>query len=150
MRSICILYVSLWGPCKARGQNGVFGSYMHAVFELRAHEASEMWTRLPHTFTKEGLVQLQWRIQGGGARGAGAPPLGLVYFFLVLLYISTLALMSIVYLQSKIGSSSLLQSSRIDYCTLGTKYVLDHVLMLGLRVNATWFYHHYNSTTIHM
>ena len=25
-------------PYKARGQNGVSGSYMHAVFELKAHK----------------------------------------------------------------------------------------------------------------
>ena len=31
---------------------------MDVVFELRAHEASEIWTSLPHTFTKEGLLQL--------------------------------------------------------------------------------------------
>ena len=36
----------------------LIGSYMHAVFELSAHEASEIWTSLPHTFTKEGLLQL--------------------------------------------------------------------------------------------
>ena len=46
------------GPYKARGQNGVSGSYMLAVFELRAHEASEIWTSLPYNFTKEGLLQL--------------------------------------------------------------------------------------------
>ena len=46
-------YMSPYGaPTKhVRGQNGVSGSYMHAVFELRAHEASEIWTSLPHTFT---------------------------------------------------------------------------------------------------
>ena len=37
--------------------NGVFGSYMHAIFKLRAHEASKIWTSLPRTFTKEGLLQ---------------------------------------------------------------------------------------------
>ena len=52
-------YMSPYGaPYKARGQNGISGSYMHAVFELKAHEASEIWTGLPHTFTKEGLLQL--------------------------------------------------------------------------------------------
>ena len=51
-------YVSLWGPYKARGQNGVSASYMDVVFELRAHEASEIWASLPHIFTKEGLLQL--------------------------------------------------------------------------------------------
>ena len=45
-------YVSLWGPYKARIQNGVSGSYMDAVFELVEHE------ELPHSFTKEGLLQL--------------------------------------------------------------------------------------------
>ena len=57
-KSIYILYVSLWGPCKARGQSGISGSYMDAVFKLKVHEASEIWTSLPHTFTKEGLLQL--------------------------------------------------------------------------------------------
>ena len=33
-------------------------SYMDVVFELGAHEASEIWTSLPHSFTKEGLLQL--------------------------------------------------------------------------------------------
>ena len=42
----------------ARVQNGVSGSYMDAVFELVAHEESESWTSLPHSFTKEGLLQL--------------------------------------------------------------------------------------------
>ena len=56
-KSIYILYVSLWDPYKARGQNGVSGSYLRAVFKLKVHEASEIWTRLPHTFTKEGLLQ---------------------------------------------------------------------------------------------
>ena len=57
-KTIYILYVSLWDPYNAHGQNGVSGSYMDAVFELRAHEASEIWTSLPHTFAKEGLLQL--------------------------------------------------------------------------------------------
>ena len=57
-KTIYILYVSLRGPYKARGQNGVSGSYMDAVFELRVHETSEIWESLPHTFTKEGLLQL--------------------------------------------------------------------------------------------
>ena len=43
---LCTFYMSLWGPYKACGQNGVSGSYMHAVFELKAHEASEIGTRL--------------------------------------------------------------------------------------------------------
>ena len=57
-KTIYILYVSLWGPYKAHVQNGVSGSYMDAVFELVAHEESEIWTSLPHSFTKEGLLQL--------------------------------------------------------------------------------------------
>ena len=52
------LYVSLWDPYKARGQNGASGRYMDAVFELKAHEAAEIGTSLPHIFTKEGLLQL--------------------------------------------------------------------------------------------
>ena len=39
-------------------QNGVSGSYIDAVFELVAHEESDSWTSLPHSFTKEGLLQL--------------------------------------------------------------------------------------------
>ena len=31
---------------------------MDAVFDLRAHEVSEIWASLLHTFTKEGLLQL--------------------------------------------------------------------------------------------
>ena len=42
----------------ARVQNGVSGSYIDAVFELVAHEESDSWTSLPHSFTKEGLLQL--------------------------------------------------------------------------------------------
>ena len=34
------------------------GSYRDAVFELRAHEASEIWAGLPHIFAKKGLLQL--------------------------------------------------------------------------------------------
>ena len=40
----------------ARVQNGVSDSYRDAVFELVAHEESESWTSLPHSFTKEGQV----------------------------------------------------------------------------------------------
>ena len=58
IKTLYILYVSLWDPYKTRGHNGVSGSYMDAVFELRAHEASEIWASLPHNFTKEGLLQL--------------------------------------------------------------------------------------------
>ena len=39
----------------AHVQNSVSGSYMDAVFEL---VESESWTSLPHSFTKEGLLQL--------------------------------------------------------------------------------------------
>ena len=41
-KAIYILYESLWGPYKARVQNGVSGSYMDAIFELAAHEESEI------------------------------------------------------------------------------------------------------------
>ena len=54
-----IFYMSLYGaPTKHVVTMAVSGSYMHAVFELKAHKASEIWTSLPHTFTKEGLLQL--------------------------------------------------------------------------------------------
>ena len=47
------------GPGAAtRVQNGVSGSYMDAVFELVAPEDSDVWTNLPHPFTREGLLQL--------------------------------------------------------------------------------------------
>ena len=32
------------------------GSYMDAIFKLVAHEESEIWTSLPHSFTKEVLL----------------------------------------------------------------------------------------------
>ena len=49
----------LGGPGAAtRVQNGVSGSYMDAVFELVAPEDSDVWTNLPHPFTREGLLQL--------------------------------------------------------------------------------------------
>ena len=53
-------YMGLYGaPTRhVRVQNDVYGSYMDAVFELLAHEESEIWTSLPHSFTKEGLLQL--------------------------------------------------------------------------------------------
>ena len=51
------LYGSLWGPYKARVQNGVSGNYMDAVFELVVHEESEIWTCLSYSFTKGGLLQ---------------------------------------------------------------------------------------------
>ena len=56
--AINILYGSLWDPYKAHVQNGISGSYMDAVFELVAQEESETWINLPHSFTKEGLLQL--------------------------------------------------------------------------------------------
>ena len=34
--SLKLLYVSSWAPYKARGQSGVSGSYMHAVFKLKS------------------------------------------------------------------------------------------------------------------
>ena len=41
-----------------RVQNDISGSYKDAVFQLVTHEGSESWTSLPHSFTKEGLLQL--------------------------------------------------------------------------------------------
>ena len=38
----------------ARVQNGVTVSCMDAVLKLVAHEELEIWTRLPHSFAKEG------------------------------------------------------------------------------------------------
>ena len=35
----------------AHVQNGISGSYMDTVFELVAHEESEICTSLPHSFT---------------------------------------------------------------------------------------------------
>ena len=66
VRSYCqnktthILYGSLLGSYKARVQNGDSGSTLHGntVFEPVAHEESEIWTRLSHSFTKGGLLQL--------------------------------------------------------------------------------------------
>ena len=43
---------------KACVQNRVSGSYMDAVFKFVENEDSEIWTCLPHSFTKEGLLQL--------------------------------------------------------------------------------------------
>ena len=43
---------------KARAQNGISSSYMDAVFELVAHEESEIWIRLSHNFIKEGLSRV--------------------------------------------------------------------------------------------
>ena len=51
-------YMSPYGVPAKHVVKMATGSYMHAVFELRAHEASEIWTSLTHTFTKEGLLQL--------------------------------------------------------------------------------------------
>ena len=48
----------LYTPYKARVQNGVCGSYIDAVFELVAHEESEIWTSVSYSFTKEGILQL--------------------------------------------------------------------------------------------
>ena len=45
-------------PIKARVQNGVSCSYMHAIFELVAHKQSKIWTSLLHSFAKGGLLQL--------------------------------------------------------------------------------------------
>ena len=41
---------------KACVQNGVSGSYMGAVFELVARKEFEIWTGLPRSFAKEGLL----------------------------------------------------------------------------------------------
>ena len=51
-------YRVLWGPYKARVQNGISGSYMDAIFELVVHEKPEIWASLPYSFIKEGLLQL--------------------------------------------------------------------------------------------
>ena len=48
----------LWLFMGAHVQNGVPGSYMHAVFEPVVHKESEIWTSLPHSFTKGELLQL--------------------------------------------------------------------------------------------
>ena len=42
---------------KAHVQNGS-RAYMHAVFDLIAHEELENWASLSHSFTKQGLLQL--------------------------------------------------------------------------------------------
>ena len=49
-------YMSLYGPPVKMAS--LHDSYVDAVFELGVHEASEIWTGLPHTFTKKGLLQL--------------------------------------------------------------------------------------------
>ena len=68
------IHISLWGPYKARGQNGVSGSYMHAVFELKAYEASEIGTSLPHTFTKYRIDYTQeWVMRLCNPRVCGYP-----------------------------------------------------------------------------
>ena len=55
--SVYIIYLSVPSPgATARVQNGVSGSYMDAVFKLVAHHESEK--SIPHSFTKEGLLQL--------------------------------------------------------------------------------------------
>ena len=53
-QTIYILYVFLWDSIKARVQNGIPDSYIHAVL----HEESEIWTSLPHGFIKEGLLYI--------------------------------------------------------------------------------------------
>ena len=58
-KNYIILYGSLWGPYQARAQNGISGSYMDAVFEPVAHEESEIWTHLSHSFTKEATTALK-------------------------------------------------------------------------------------------
>ena len=57
-KSIQNLYGSLFGPYKACVQNGLTGSYMDAIFEFVAHEESEIWTSLPHSFTEADLLQI--------------------------------------------------------------------------------------------
>ena len=56
------IYIRELGHVLSRGavrvRNGVSGYLKDAVFEVVAHEESESWTRLPHSFTKEGLLQL--------------------------------------------------------------------------------------------
>ena len=47
--------MGLYGAYKVHVQNGVSGSYM---VKLVAHKESEIWTSLPHSFTKEGLLHL--------------------------------------------------------------------------------------------
>ena len=46
----------------ARVQNGITGSYMDAVLELVALEELEIGTCLPHSFVKEGYLQLVSRV----------------------------------------------------------------------------------------
>ena len=47
------------GPYKARSQNGISASYRDAVFELRAHEASENWASLPHILLRKAYYSSQ-------------------------------------------------------------------------------------------
>ena len=60
------MYV-IMGPIKARVQNVVSRSYMHAIFELVAHELLEIWTVLSHSFTKGDLLHLPgyWSLYHG-------------------------------------------------------------------------------------
>ena len=53
------LYTFFMGPYKAHIQNGISDSYMDAVFELVAHEESEIWTNLSCSFTKEAYYSSQ-------------------------------------------------------------------------------------------
>ena len=57
-KTMYILYVSLWDHTMAHVQNSIAGSYMDAVFELVVHEESEILMSLPHSSTKEDLLQL--------------------------------------------------------------------------------------------
>ena len=52
-------YMGLYGaPTRHVFQICIPGSYMDAIFEPVSHEESEIWTRLSHSFTKGGLLQL--------------------------------------------------------------------------------------------
>ena len=53
-----IIYIGPYGSPTKHVFKMASGSYMDAVFELVAHEELEIWTSLPHSFTKEGLLQL--------------------------------------------------------------------------------------------
>ena len=53
------VYESLWGPIKASVQNGVTGSYMHAVFKLVVYEEPEIWTSLPHSLSRKAYYSSQ-------------------------------------------------------------------------------------------
>ena len=52
-------YMSPYGaPTKQMVKMASLVVIAHAVFKPKTHEASEIWTSLPHTFTKAGLLQL--------------------------------------------------------------------------------------------